>query len=101
MLSRLFDRSVRWLTASLAVVALVTALAVPVQAAPRGESGNSELRVELIERLADWLGGLVSSFWPRPIEAPNEPQSSDSISAATGVCTIDPLGNPINCPEDD
>jgi hypothetical protein len=99
MLSRLFDRSVRWLTASLAIAALVTALAVPVQAAPRSESGESILPLRLVEQVEGWVQTLLAKL--RPTDPPTmEEGETRTVTSKAGVC-IDPVGNPITCPEDD
>lgn len=100
MLSRLFDRSVRWLTASLAIAALVTALAVPVQAAPRSESGEPILPLRLVEQVQGWMQTLLSKLLPTDPPAQEEGGDTGSMTSKSGVC-IDPLGNPIPCPEDD
>lgn len=96
MLSRLFDRSVRWLTASLAIAALVTALAVPVQAAPRSESGDTDLQTAIV----DWVERLVR---PLAVLLNTEPEETDLVdqrTAPSGQC-MDPNGQPVQCPEPD
>lgn len=98
MLSRLFDRSVRWLIASLAIAALVTALAVPVQAAPRSESGESTLAVSLVERLAGWVEAWFGV--PHSTRSSAARDQAESVSSMNGSC-IDPDGNPVACPEKD
>jgi hypothetical protein len=98
MLSRLFDRSVRCLTACLAVVALVTALAVPVQAAPRGESEEPASSVRLVERFENWVQAWVVILYPT--RSSTEKDEEQAFSSKNGTC-IDPDGNPVSCPEND
>lgn len=96
MLSRLFDRSVRWLTASLAVAALVTALAVPVQAAPRSESGDGDSQAAFVSWIERMLRPLVIFL---DIE-PEQTELFERNSAPSGQC-LDPNGQPVQCPEPD
>lgn len=97
MFSRLSFRSVRSLSAALAVAALVLTLAVPVQAAPRLE-GASIFPDRLVEQIAGWVQALFVAL--DPSSAPRTEEDLAVIDAASGSC-IDPLGNPIPCPEDD
>lgn len=98
MLSRLFDRSVRWLTASLAVAALVTALAVPVQAAPRSDSAVVDLQARLAEQIEEWVQSLIATL--RSAGPASEGDDADSVRGASGSC-VDPFGNPVTCPDND
>jgi hypothetical protein len=96
MLSRLFDRSVRCLTACLAVVALVTALAVPVQAAPRGEGLGSDFESAFVS----WIEVVLRPLAILWNDEPEDRELIDRTAAPGGQC-LDPNGQPIQCPEPD
>lgn len=96
MFSRLSFRSVRSLSAALAVAALVLTLAVPVQAAPRVESGTIG---PLAAFVADWLSFILPAEDPAPRPTTSLP-SPDRDYEPSGVC-LDPNGQPITCPESD
>lgn len=98
MLSRLFDRSVRWLTACLAIAALVTALAVPVHAAPRSAEGEPTTLVLLVERFENWVQAWAVIFYPTRSSTEND--EAQAFASKNGTC-IDPDGNPVSCPEND
>ncbi len=95
MFSRLSFRSVRSLSAALAVAALLTTLVLPVQAAPRDESGPFG---PLATFAMDWLGSMFQAE-PAPGQTASLP-SPERDYEPSGVC-LDPNGNPITCPESD
>lgn len=96
MLSRLSFRSVRSLTAALAVAALLAVVAVPVQAAPREENHGI---VPLAGFVMDWLDVLLQVEGSAPRATASLP-SPEHEYAPSGVC-LDPNGKPITCPETD
>ena len=96
MLSRLFTRSVRWLTASLAVAALVTALAVPVQAAPRSDTGPT---ISLsLDSWVHWVSVRLAGLEILSKPAAEEDDEPSRVSEASN-CAVDPNG--ASCPEPD
>lgn len=96
MFSRLSFRSVRSLSAALAVAALVIALTVPAQAAPPQESDTVGPLVTLV---VNWLGSVLPSQGPAPRPPAGLP-SREQEHEKSGVC-LDPNGKPITCPESD
>lgn len=95
MLSGLSFRSVRSLSAALAVAALLTTLALPVQAAPRDESRANDPMAALVSWVLELLRPVsLPDANPAPAPAP------DQAYEKTGQC-MDPNGQPSQCPEPD
>ena len=95
---RLVHRSARWLTASLAIAALVAVLAVPAQAAPGSNDTERPAATTLVERVEAWLGSWLAKI--PALDRPDGGDAPEAVSATSGSC-VDPIGNPISCPDND